>query len=192
MLIEPTRSERVAVSRLHALLELLPTALDQRLRPVGMTTFEFIVLEKLSEAEGTRLRMSEIAAKTNATLPRLSRVANSLEKQDLVCRSRCAEDARATNLELTPQGIAAFSRARPLYYGAVRELVLDGVNAIPGDGIGLLADLAYAILTTLDSAHAADGPRRSADPVAPACDADPVAPACDADPAPSRAVELPA
>src|SRR5690625_7750237 len=112
MLIEPTRSERVAVSRLHALLELLPTALDQRLRPVGMTTFEFIVLEKLSEAEGTRLRMSEIAAKTNATLPRLSRVANSLEKQDLVCRSRCAEDARDRKRVVEEESVADGGRER--------------------------------------------------------------------------------
>lgn len=166
---EPTHDERVAISRLHALLELLPTALDRRLKDLDLTAFEFTVLEKLSEAQDTQLRLSALAAKTNATMPRLSRVASAMEKRSLVLRSRCPEDARATNLELTAQGAQLFARARPAYYGAVRELVLDGIETMPGDGVALLSEMTSAILSSLDTGRA----KGKADT---ACDADPESP----------------
>ena len=55
--------ERVAVARLHALLELLPTALDKRMQPAGLTSFEFTLLEALAEADGGKLRLSALAAR---------------------------------------------------------------------------------------------------------------------------------
>lgn len=142
--------ERVAIARLHALLELLPTALDQRLRPAGITAFEYTLLESLTEAEGGFLRMSELAKKTNATLPRLSRVANSLERRGLAERATCPEDARATNLVITPAGADAHRLSQQLYADAVRELVLDGLASLPGDGTSQLADVSFAVLTSLD------------------------------------------
>lgn len=145
-----TYPERVAVARLHALLELLPTALDKRLKPSGITGFEYTVLEILAEAPGNSMRMSEIATKTNATLPRLSRVANSLERRGLTERASCPEDARATNLVLTDEGTKAHAHSQALYAEAVRELILDGVQQLPGDGVQQLADIAYAVLSSLD------------------------------------------
>ncbi|MFC5337938.1 MarR family winged helix-turn-helix transcriptional regulator [Leucobacter denitrificans] len=193
--------ERVAIARLHALLELLPTALDKRLRPAGITAFEYTLLETLAEADGQRMRMSEVAAKTNASLPRLSRVANSLERRGLTERSACAEDARATNLVLTELGAEAYRLSQELYATAVRELILDGLENLPGDGIAGLSSVTYAVLSSLDprgASTAAWSPQAcAADPAAESADsaedqtcvADPVAPAdtdepevCAADP----------
>ena len=56
--------ERVAIARLRALLELLPTALDRRLAATGLTSFEFTLLEALHEAEAGRLRLSALAWKS--------------------------------------------------------------------------------------------------------------------------------
>lgn len=145
-------SERVAIARLHALLELLPTALDQRLRPAGITGFEFTLLENLAEADGGYLRLSELARKTNATLPRLSRVASSLERRGLAERATCPEDARATNLVITPAGTQTYRHARDLYADAVRKLIFDGLVGLPGDGVEQLTTVAHAILSTLDPA----------------------------------------
>lgn len=142
-----TQDERVAVARLHALLELLPTALDQHLAPAGLTSFEFTLLEALHESDLHRLRMSALAARTNATLPRLSRVVTSLERKGLVERAPCLEDGRATNAQLTAAGEAAYEASRSLYATAVRRMVLDGLDA---DGVTQLADLSYSILTKLD------------------------------------------
>lgn len=181
--------ERVAVARLHAMLELLPTALDKRLAGVGVTAFEHTLLDALAQHETQRMRMSELARKTNATLPRLSRVASSLERRGLIERAPCPEDGRATNAVLTERGRSVHEQSQQLYAEAVRELVLEGLGRLPGDGVALLTDLTYAVLTSLDTEHSQGAvlagdpaPECTADPV-PTCSADPV-PQCDADPVP--------
>jgi len=172
-----TYDQRVAVARLHALLELLPTALDKELAPAGITSFEFTLLEALHEADGHRLRLSALASRTNATLARLSRVVTSLERKDLVLRTPCGEDGRATNAVLTDAGEAVFVESQGLYADAVHRMVLDGLDDA---GVDQLATLSYAILTKLDPDRrltiTADGAACAADPIAAGdieCAADP-------------------
>lgn len=142
-----TFDQRVAVARLHALLELLPTALDKELAPAGITSFEFTLLEALHEADGQRLRLSALASRTNATLARLSRVVTSLERKDLVLRAPCEEDGRATNAVLTEAGETVFLESTGLYADAVQRMVLDGLDE---SGVDQLASLSFAILSKLD------------------------------------------
>ncbi len=144
---ELSYDERVAVARLRALLELLPTALDRNLAGAGITSFEFTLLEALNEADAHRLRLTALASRTNATLPRLSRVVSALERKGLVTRAACEEDGRATNAVLSEDGEAAYQSSRPLYEQAVRTMILDG---LVGDGVTRLADLSYSILSRLD------------------------------------------
>src|SRR5215213_6234448 len=93
-----TDEERVAWVRLAAVLELLPGVLDSQLRrDAGLSHFEYFVLAMLSEAPERTLRMTALAARTNATLPRLSRVIAGLESAGLVERVPCPGDRRATN-----------------------------------------------------------------------------------------------
>ena len=97
-----TDEERGAWTRLVAVLELLPAALDTQLRKdAGLTHFEYFVLAMLSEAADRTLRMTALAQQTNATLPRLSHVVRRLEERELVERLPCPEDRRATNAQLT-------------------------------------------------------------------------------------------
>jgi DNA-binding MarR family transcriptional regulator len=139
--------ERVAVARLRALLELLPTALDRQLTATGVTSFEYTLLEALHEADLHRLRLTALASRTNATLPRLSRVVTGLERKGLVVRAACEEDGRATNAVLTDAGELVYRQALPLYEGAVRDMILDGLG---GEGVERLADISYTILDKLD------------------------------------------
>ena len=160
-----TYDQRVAVARLHALLELLPTALDKELAPAGITSFEFTLLEALHEADGHRLRLSALASRTNATLARLSRVVSSLERKELVLRAPCEEDGRATNAVLTEVGETVFLESNGLYADAVQRMVLDGLDDA---GVDQLANLSYAILSKLDPERrltiTADGVSCAADP----------------------------
>lgn len=185
-----TPPERVAIARLHAMLELLPAALDKRLTAAGVTAFEYILLESLSEADGARLRLSELASKTNASLPRISRVVTSLERRGLIQRAPCEADGRAINAVLTESGAQAYLLARGLYADAVRELVLSGLKSVPGDGVTQLADISYAVLSSLDTARleasqmadrgfAADP---AADPASGPAATDPLIADCAADP----------
>lgn len=167
--------ERVAVGRLRALLELLPTALDRELAASGLTSFEFTLLEALHEADQGRLRLTALASRTNATLPRLSRVVTGLERKGLVRRAACEEDGRATNAVLTEAGTNAYEDSRPLYEHAVRRMILDGLG---DDGVARLAELSYSILCTLDPE------RRLAVTTDDVTTDDAVAP-CGADPAPA-------
>ena len=97
--------EMAAWLRLVAMMELLPGALESQLRrDADLTHFEYYSLAVLSEAPHRTMRMTALAQRTRATLPRLSHVVRKLEDRDLVERFPCPEDARATNVRLTANG----------------------------------------------------------------------------------------
>lgn len=111
------------------LVQLLPHTLDTQLqRDSNLTHFEFSVLSNLYTAEGAILRMTELAAGTAATLPRLSHVCTRLERRGLIERLPCPEDRRATNAHLTALGGRHFIRAIPAHIELARELVIDALT----------------------------------------------------------------
>jgi DNA-binding MarR family transcriptional regulator len=143
-----TDEERVAWVRLAAVLELLPGVLDSQLRrDADLSHFEYFVLAMLSEAPERTLRMTSLAARTNATLPRLSHVVRRLEDRGLVRRFPCPQDGRATNAQLTGAGWDKVDAAAPGHVGNVREQVID---ALSPEQIGQLADITEAILGRID------------------------------------------
>lgn len=134
--------------RLKAVMELLPGALDSQLRrEAGLTYFEYYVLAMLSEADGRMLRMNALAARTNATLPRLSHVVRKLAERGLVRRSPDPDDGRATRVTLTEQGWDALSAAAPEHVAAVRRYVFDQLDGAQVRQLGAIAD---AMLDVLD------------------------------------------
>ena len=140
--------ERAAWLRLIGVLGLLPSALDtQLIRDQGLTQFEYYCLAMLSEAPERTLRMTALAARTNATLPRLSRVISGLEQSGLVVRKPCPEDRRATNAVLTPAGWDKIVQAAPGHVAAVRELVIDALTPMQ---LAQLARICERLLTRLD------------------------------------------
>ena len=140
--------ERAAWLRLVAVVELLPSVLDAQLRAdAGLTHFEYFVLAMLSEAPERTLRMSTLAQRTNATLPRLSHVARRLEERGIIERFPCPDDGRATNARLTTAGWDAVTAAAPGHVNTVRRNVLDPLTR---QQLDQLRDVADALLTKLD------------------------------------------
>ncbi|WP_454294260.1 MarR family winged helix-turn-helix transcriptional regulator [Salana multivorans] len=140
--------ELTAWLRLLAVVELLPGALDSQLRrDSGLTHFEYQVLAMLSETPGRVLRMSALAERTNATLPRLSHVVTRLADRGLVERSSCADDRRATDVVLTDAGWEVLVAAAPGHVTLARETVLDALGA---EQVQQLAEIADAMLQRLD------------------------------------------
>ena len=134
--------------KLQALVELLPGVLENQLRrDCGLTHFEYLVLAMLSEAPGRLLRMSDLARRTNASLPRLSHVIKRLEARDLVARVPCDQDARATNAHLTQAGWQLLKAAAPGHVRQVRESVID---ALSPEQIEQLDGISEAILQRID------------------------------------------
>ena len=188
---EPTglgQDERRAIARLRALLELLPAALDRRLHDLGLTAFEYTLLEALGEAHGRRLRLSALASRTNASLPRLSRVVSGLERKGLLVKEQCPADARATNAVLTPAGEQAWSQAAPVYGAAVREIVIGGLDTADVDELARLClamlqrlDPGGRMVVTMDRDCHGDP---EAFPTSPSCGADPETRSLQSAPAP--------
>jgi DNA-binding MarR family transcriptional regulator len=150
--------ERVAWVRLAAVLELLPGVLDTQLRrDADLSHFEYFVLAMLSEAPERTLRMTALAARTNATLPRLSHVVRRLEDRGLVRRFPCPEDGRATNAQLTDTGWTTVVAAAPGHVANVRQQVID---ALDGEQVRQLAGIAEAILDRIDPDGVVMAPQR--------------------------------
>jgi len=126
--------------RFAAVLELLPGALDAQLgRDEGLTHFDYFTLAMLSEADDRTLRMTTLAAQTNATLPRLSRVITRLEGAGYVRRTPCLEDRRATDVILTAGGWDKLSHAAPGHVATVRGLVLDALSPAQVDQLSAIS-----------------------------------------------------
>jgi DNA-binding MarR family transcriptional regulator len=143
-----TDDQRAAWVRFAAVLELLPAALDAQLvTDESLTHFDYFTLAMLSESPNHVLRMTALARRTNATLPRLSRVVSRLEAEGYVERSPCLEDRRATNATLTEAGWKKVQQAAPGHVATVRSLVIDALTPAQVDALG---DISRALLLKLD------------------------------------------
>lgn len=143
-----TDAERQAWIRFAAVLELLPAALDAQLtNDEGLTHFDYFTLAMLSESPERTMRMTALAQRTNATLPRLSRVVSRLEAAGHVSRAPCPGDRRATNATLTEAGWAKVQQAAPGHVSTVRSLVID---ALTPEQVQSLGEISRALLLRLD------------------------------------------
>jgi DNA-binding MarR family transcriptional regulator len=143
-----TDRERATWVRLVAIAELLPGVLDSQLRrEADLTHFEYFVLAMLSEAPDRTLRMTGLAQRTNATLPRLSHVVRRLDGRGLVERFPCPEDRRATNARLTSDGWDTVVAAAPGHVDTVRRYVVDALSPTQLEQLRRIGD---ALLTRLD------------------------------------------
>ncbi len=146
-----TAEQLHAWKQLIALVELLPGALESQLqRDANLSHFEYYTLAMLSEAPDRTLRMTALAARTNATLARLSHVVSRLEKRGLVRRERCPQDRRATNAVLTTAGWDTVVRAAPGHVATVADLVIAPLDSAD---IADLDRITARILTRLQPEH---------------------------------------
>jgi DNA-binding MarR family transcriptional regulator len=127
---EPTRwltaDEEAAWRAFANVLVRLPWALECQLqRDAGLSFIEYHALAMLSEQPGHTLRMSQLAALTNASLSRLSHLIKRLEARELVRREPDASDGRYTNAVLTKAGHQHLVAAAPAHVEWVRRLVID-------------------------------------------------------------------
>lgn len=126
--------------------ELLPAALDAQLqRDAALTHYEFILLSALQRSGS--LRLSDLAAATNATLPRTSKVVSRLQQRDFVKRQESGKDRRSVLLTLTKQGRRQLVLATPDHFETVHQLVLDHLSAAQLDQ---LADALEPVVQALD------------------------------------------
>lgn len=109
--------------------QMLFDRLDRQLqRDVGLSHADYEILVRLSEADGQRLRMSELASSTLFSRSRLSHAVSRLERDGLVLRQSCPSDGRGTFAVLTPEGAKALAAAAPAHAEEVRRRVFDQLS----------------------------------------------------------------
>ncbi|MYR82246.1 winged helix DNA-binding protein [Streptomyces sp. SID5466] len=112
-----------------AIMISLPAALDARMqREAQLTFFEYMVLSVLSEQPERTMQMSALAARTAASLSRLSHVVGRLEKRELLARKRIPGSGRRTAATLTEAGYDVVVAAAPGHVAAVREYLIDDLG----------------------------------------------------------------
>jgi DNA-binding MarR family transcriptional regulator len=100
-------------------------ALDVQLtREHGLPLSSYEVLLFLADAPGGQMRMSELADRVLLSRSGLTRLVDRLEREGLLRRARCEEDARGYFAAITDRGRELFRRARKTHLDGVRELFL--------------------------------------------------------------------
>ena len=146
-----TAEERTAWLGLNTVMSLLPAALDSDLQGLeGITLFDYHMLAMLSEAPDRALTMTDLAARTSASLSRLSHVVKKLEKRGWVIRSQSAGDARVKIASLTKQGWDAVVKMAPHHVKTVRALLLESLD---DKDIKDLARISRKVVKVLDEDH---------------------------------------
>jgi DNA-binding MarR family transcriptional regulator len=109
--------------RIHATLT---KALDADLEAEhGLPLSSYEVLLHLDDADGQRMRMSDLAAMVILSRSGLTRLVDRLEREGLIARESCPSDARGSFATLTPAGRRKLTAARATHLAGVRSMFLD-------------------------------------------------------------------
>jgi DNA-binding MarR family transcriptional regulator len=128
------------------LAQMLMRQLDRDLHPFGLSTHDYEILVELSEAPGSRLRMTELADLTAQSRSRLSHQISRMEDKGLVRREGCDGDKRGTFAVITPRGSATIERVAPSHVDSVRRHFIDQVSP---DHLGALTSAYEPVLNRL-------------------------------------------
>jgi DNA-binding MarR family transcriptional regulator len=121
------------------ILRLQPVLNAQLQREFGISHFEYLMMARLSEAPGSKLRMSVLATITGSSLPRLSQAVGRLEKRGWMSRQPDTEDSRYTLAVLTRAGFRRLQEVAPSHVGAVREFVFDRLTRAQARQLGAIS-----------------------------------------------------
>jgi DNA-binding MarR family transcriptional regulator len=120
-----TEEEQLAWRAVIQVFMLLDRQLDRDLRADELSHHDYSILVVLSEAEGQRMRMTELSDLTNQSRSRLSHQVTRLEGRDLIRRQDCEGDKRGTWAVLTDAGMATIERVAPHHVESVRRHFVD-------------------------------------------------------------------
>lgn len=122
--IDEQKAWRAFLYTTTRLRDQLSQALEQDPR-INLSLAEYEILVRLSEYEGHRVRMSELAEHVVHSRSRLTHTISRLACRGLVARERCQADGRGREAVLTSHGQALLEYAAPLHVRSVRSALID-------------------------------------------------------------------
>lgn len=128
--------------------QVLRAQLERELnRDAGLSLADYAVLVNLSEADGHRLRMSELAARMQWSKSRLSHQVGRMQQRGLLERTGCPTDARGSLAVLTATGLATIEQAAPTHLAGVRRHLFDRLTP---EQVRALAEISAAVVGPLE------------------------------------------
>ncbi len=119
-------------------------ALNEAADGLDLTLAQWRVMVVIGQRRAP-LRVGEIAARIDASLPSTSRILRRLERRGLISTERDERDRRATLVHLTRSGVSARRKVLQLRRRTLAAALADGASPMPAE----LADGLEAIVTAL-------------------------------------------
>jgi DNA-binding MarR family transcriptional regulator len=136
---------RALVDTTGELRRILGARLQQE---TNLSPADYRVLLALSDADGRRLRSSELAASIDWERSRLSHHLGRMERRGLIRRDDCATDNRGAEISFTREGARMFQRATVPHARAIKTYFAD---ALTPEQFEALADILRALRSHLDA-----------------------------------------
>jgi DNA-binding MarR family transcriptional regulator len=141
--------EREAWNALRAVLLSFPRNLSAHLQGViGLSHFEFEILETLERSTRSTRRLGDLAAACHSSLSTLSRAVSRLESRELVTRRMDPVNGRYVVCQLTETGSDILHAGLPEHIAQLRRLIFD---ALADDQISQLTDICTVLGETLSA-----------------------------------------
>ena len=138
-----TRELRAWRGLLHVYAQLSKALDAQLVAEHGLPLTSYEVLMYLSDADGGRMRMNELADSVLLSRSGLTRLVDRLEREGYLERCSCAHDARGAFAVLTPAGREKVESARVTHLAGVREHFLTKFSS---DELEVLGDAWQRVL----------------------------------------------
>jgi DNA-binding MarR family transcriptional regulator len=133
--------------------------LGAQLQESGISPADYQVLLALREADGKRLRSSELAASIDWERSRLSHHLGRMERRGLIRRDDCATDSRGAEVSLTEDGARAFRNASVPHLRAIKRHFADALTPEQFEAFaGILRALQNHLHGEVRAAEASGGP----------------------------------
>ena len=115
-------------------------------REAGLSGPDYDVLSNVSEAEGRRARLGDLAARMAWSKSRLSHHITRMEQRGLVTREDCTSDGRGAFVVLTDAGLRAIQAAAPGHVASVRRHFIDLLSR---EQLDALAEITQTVVRRL-------------------------------------------
>src|SRR6266566_9067437 len=102
--------------------------LGAELQESSLSPADYQVLLALSEADGKRMRSSELARTIDWERSRLSHHLGRMERRGLIRREDCAADSRGAEVTLTAEGARVFRRATAPHMRSIKRHFADALT----------------------------------------------------------------
>lgn len=123
---------------------------DDLRRTCDLSLVEYEILVRLSEAEGRRMRMAQLADALAHSRSRVTHTVARMEKAGLVQRTVSPEDGRGVLAAMTDKGYELIRQVAPVHVNGVRDHLVD--LATPED-FAALGRVMNAVADHLVAAH---------------------------------------